>query len=186
MAFALFVIDLQRDFVDRIPGGAEVADAVTQRLRANPGRYDLVIASRDWHDGHNDNGGHFPPAPPGSPHPWLTHCVAGTFGAEYAPEFDSARADLHVLKGQGRPDYSLFRGVSEDGERFPDTVRRLGIDSIEICGLATEFCVRAGAIDALEAGLAVTVLAKLSSGYSIEAQEDTYRELESLGAVIER
>lgn len=186
MASAFFAIDLQIDFTERIPRGAAVAERVTAHLRANMARYDLVVASRDWHDRDNDNGGHFPPAPAGSGTLWIAHCVAGSRGAEYAPEFEAALVDVHVLKGQGRPDYSLFRGVTAEGESFPDAVRRLGIAAVEICGLATEYCVRAAAIDALEAGLTVTVLARLSGGYSAGAEERTYRELEDLGAVVVR
>lgn len=184
MASALFVIDLQNDFTLKIPRGMEVAEAVTEHLRQHRGDYDLVVASRDWHDGDNDNGGHFPLAPAGSAGRWITHCVAGTPGADYSSAFDDSLADLHVKKGQGRPDYSLFRGTTPEAEPFPAALARAQVDSVVICGLATEYCVRAAAIDALDLGYAVTVLSSLSAGYSPEAEQATYRELEAMGARI--
>jgi nicotinamidase/pyrazinamidase len=164
----------------------EVATAVTKHLRQHRGDYELVVASRDWHDGDNDNGGHFPLAPAGSPSRWTTHCVAGTPGADYSSAFDDSLADIHVKKGQGRPDYSLFRGMTSGGEPFPAALARVDIDSVDICGLATEYCVRAAAIDALGLGYAVTVLSSLSAGYSSRAEQATYSELEALGVRISR
>lgn len=182
MASALLVIDLQNDFVATIPSGETVARAITNLIRADAPP--LVIASRDWHHGDNDNGGHFPPAPEGSSTPWVTHCVAESVGAEYHDAFDDALVDVHIKKGQGRPDYSIFCGITDEGEPFADVIARLGVDSVTVCGLATEFCVRAASLDALAAGLEVTVRLDLSGGYSEQSRVTTAAELRAAGATV--
>src|ERR1700744_2014464 len=105
---ALFLIDVQNDFTEggalAVAGGASVAEKVTAYLRAHPHDYDVVFASRDWHDATNDNGGHFASSPD-FVDSWPPHCVAGTPGAEYHPALDTSLIDIHVRKGQGRPAY---------------------------------------------------------------------------------
>jgi nicotinamidase-related amidase len=97
---ALFIIDVQNDFTEGgalgVTGGAAVADGITQYLRAHPDAYDLVIASRDWHDGDNDNDGHFAAGTPDFIDTWPRHCVAGTPGAEYHPALDTSLIDVNV------------------------------------------------------------------------------------------
>lgn len=182
MNSALLVIDVQNDFVTKIPRGETVARAITSLIREHAPA--LVIASRDWHDGDNDNGGHFPPAPEGSAHPWITHCVAESIGAQYHEAFDDSLVDVHIKKGQGRPDYSIFCGITDEGEPFADVIARLGVDSVTVCGLATEYCVRAASLDALAAGLDVTVRLDLSGGYSDESRDATATELRAAGATV--
>src|SRR4051812_31642441 len=113
MGKALFIIDVQNDFTEGgalgVEGGAAVAAGITQYLRAHPDEYVTVFASRDWHDGDNDNGGHFS-ATPDFVDSWPAHCVSGTPGAEYHPALDTSLVDVHLRKGQGRPAYSIFEG----------------------------------------------------------------------------
>src|SRR3546814_3121748 len=99
MSKALFIVDVQNDFTERgalgVEGGDAVAERISRFLDRHAGDYDIVVASRDWHDGDNDNGGHF------SDHPdfidtWPVHCVGGTYGAEYDEVFDTSRVTHHL------------------------------------------------------------------------------------------
>lgn len=184
---ALLVIDVQRDFTEGgalgVTGGAAVAAGITAYLRANPGRYGAVIASRDWHDADNDNGGHFAgDAAPDFVDTWPRHCVAGTPGAEYHPDFDATLADVHVRKGQGQPAYSIFEGVTDAGEELIDVLDARGIDAVDVVGIATDYCVLASARDALDTGRDVAVLTDLVAGVAPESSAAALAELRDAGA----
>ena len=78
MSSAFLIVDVQNDFVTGslpVPGGADVAAAITAHLRAHPGRYAVVAASQDWHSAMGDNGGHFatPGTDPDYVHTWPVH-----------------------------------------------------------------------------------------------------------------
>ena len=180
MGKALFIIDVQNDFTEggalAVEGGAAVAAAITDYLIGRPAEYDVVFASRDWHDGDNDNGGHFS-ASRDYVDTWPPHCVAGTPGAEYHPALDTALIDEHVRKGQGKPAYSIFEGVADGGASLAVRLRELGIDSVDVVGLATDYCVRASALDAVNAGLTTRVLADLVAGVAAESSAAALHEL---------
>ena len=180
MGKALFIIDVQNDFTEGgalgVEGGAAVAAGITDYLAQHSGEYDHVFASRDWHDGDNDNGGHF------SAHPdfvdsWPAHCVSGTAGAEYHPALDTSAIDVHVRKGQGKPAYSIFEGTTDDGSTVAEQLTSLGIDAVDVVGIATDYCVRASALDAVHAGLTTRVLANLTAGVAPESSTAALDEL---------
>lgn len=183
---ALFVIDVQNDFTEGgalgVTGGAAVADGITEYLRANPDAYDLVIASRDWHDGDNDNGGHFAVGAPDFTDTWPRHCVSGTTGAEYHPALDTSLIDVHVKKGQGVPAYSIFEGTTDEGSELIDLLDDKGVDVIHVAGIATDYCVLASARDALDAGREVAVLTDLVAGVAPESSKAALGELAAAGA----
>lgn len=183
---ALFIIDVQNDFTEGgalgVDGGAAVAEGITEYLRANPDTYDVVIASRDWHDGDNDNGGHFASGAPDFVDTWPRHCVAGTPGAEYHPALDVSLIDVHVKKGQGRPAYSIFEGTTETGDDVIDLLDERGVDEVHVAGIATDYCVLASARDALDAGRDVTVLTDLVAGVAPESSRAALGELAAAGA----
>lgn len=169
MPRALLIIDVQNDFTEGgalgVDGGAAVAAAITAHARARADDYALVVASRDWHDAANDNGGHFAmDAAPDFVTTWPVHCVAGSPGADYHPALDTALIDLHVRKGQGVPAYSIFEGATDDGRSFVAALDELGIDEVDVVGIATDHCVRASALDALAGGRRVRVLSDLVAG----------------------
>lgn len=132
-------------------GGAGRASGVSGASASGASAaYDLVVASRDWHDAGNDNGGHFAGgADPDFVTTWPVHCVAGTVGADYHPSLDTALIDVHVRKGMGEPAYSMFEGVTDDGSRVASVLARAGVDSVDVVGIATDYCVRASALDAV-------------------------------------
>jgi nicotinamidase/pyrazinamidase len=185
---ALFIIDVQNDFTEGgalgVAGGAAVAEGITEYLRAHPDAYDLVIASRDWHDADNDNGGHFAAASeaPDFVTTWPRHCVAGTTGAAYHPALDTSLIDVHVRKGQGVPAYSIFEGITDDGEDLIDLLDEKGVDVVHVAGIATDYCVLASARDALDAGREVAVLTDLVAGVSPESSRAALGELAAAGA----
>lgn len=187
MTRALLIIDVQNDFTEGgalgVAGGAAVAAGISRLVRENPGRYAAVIASRDWHEGHSDNGGHFATdAPPDFVDTWPVHCVAGTPGAEYHPDLDAALVDLHVRKGEGAPAYSAFEGVVDGGTALDDALDRLGVDEVDVAGIATDYCVRASALDALRGGRRVRILTDLVAGVAPESSAAALEELRAAGA----
>lgn len=188
MTSALFIVDVQNDFTEggalAVQGGDAVAEGITRLLSERAGEYDLVVASRDWHDADSDNGGHFADGDPDFVDTWPVHCVAGTDGAEYDPLFDTARVTHHVRKGQGEPAYSLFEGTTSDGETVADLLERHGVDRIDVVGLATDHCVRASALDALAHGRRVRVLTDLVAGVAPESSTAALDELRGKGADI--
>ena len=149
MARALIVVDFQNDFT---PGGAlgvPEGDAIAPHINAlaGSGDFDLVVATRDWHPPEH---GSF--ARQGGP--WPDHCVQGTPGAELHPALDRAALDVVVDKGQdpGTEGYSGFEATELDA-----LLRERGIDEVTVVGLATDYCVRNTALDALRAGYRVRV-----------------------------
>jgi nicotinamidase/pyrazinamidase len=149
MREALLIIDFQNDFC---PGGAlAVPDGDAIALRVNElldsGRFDLVAATRDWHPPNHasfsEQGG-----------PWPPHCVQGTPGAELHPSLDRSRIDHVVDVGAGVEDegYSGF-----EKSNLAQILRNAEIDAVTVVGLATDYCVRASALDALREGFDVTV-----------------------------
>ncbi len=190
MTKALFIIDVQNDFCEggslAVTGGAAVATGITELLRSKPSIYDFVIASRDWHDAGNDNGGHFAAVgeSPDYVHTWPVHCVSGTSGAEYHPNLDSTLVDFHIIKGMGKPSYSIFEGQTPDGVNLKALLGYLNVTDIDVVGLATDYCVLASSLDAKNAGFNVTVIKDLVAGVAGESSEKALVTLATAGCKI--
>lgn len=193
MTRALFIIDVQNDFTEggalAVAGGAAVASRITallagQTTGASP-RYNHVFASRDWHDGSGTNGGHFAiGAAPNFVDTWPVHCVADTTGAHYHPNLDTAAVNIHVRKGQGKPAYSIFDGTTDTGATVPDTLDALGVTEIDVVGIATDYCVRASALDAVASGRQVRVLTHYIAGVAPETSTAALAQLRSAGVTL--
>ncbi|GAA1698808.1 isochorismatase family protein [Microbacterium sediminicola] len=187
MSKALFIVDVQNDFTEGgalgVEGGDAVAERITQYLSAHAGEYSMIIASRDWHDDDNDNGGHFHPEPD-YVDTWPSHCVAGTEGAEYDPALVVESVTHHVKKGQGEAAYSLFEGVTDEGHKVSDLLTEHGILDVDVTGIATDYCVRASALHAIEHGRHVRILTDLIAGVAPESSEAALAELAHAGAVL--
>ena len=188
MTRAILIVDVQNDFTEGgalgTQGGAAVAAAITEHLQSH--EYDLVIASRDWHDPDNDNGGHFATGEPDFVGTWPVHCVAGTPGAEYHPALDPLAIDVHVKKGQGKPAYSAFEGLTDDGEPLQEVLEDQGVDQLDVVGIATDYCVRASALDAALAGIRVRVIDSLTSSVAPESRAAALDELRDAGVEVVR
>ncbi|QRY40415.1 isochorismatase family protein [Microbacterium hominis] len=187
MTRALFIVDVQNDFTEggalAVAGGDAVARDLTAYLSAHADDYALIVASRDWHEGHTDNGGHFASdAAPDFVDTWPVHCVAGTAGADYDPELVTDAVTHHVKKGQGMPAYSLFEGTTDAGEKVSSLLSAHGVTQVDVAGLATDHCVRASALDAIAHGLHVRVLTDLIAGVAPESSDAALAELAHAGA----
>ena len=186
----LLIVDVQNDFTEGgalgVDGGTGVARGITAYLAEHRDDYDVVIASRDWHNPNDDNGGHFAKdAEPNFVDTWPVHCVADTFGAEYHPELDISHVDVHVKKGQGEPAYSMFEGITDDGHSVAEVLQARGITQVDVVGIATDHCVRASALDALSGGQEVTVLTDLIAAVTPDTGEKALCELVAHGATLQ-
>lgn len=185
MSRALLIVDVQNDFTEggalAVMGGDAVASAVSAFLTRHAAAYEVIIASRDWHQAEGDNGGHFHESPD-YVDTWPIHCVAGTDGAEYDPLLTTDAVTHHVQKGQGRPAYSMFEGQTDAGETVGSILTAAGVLSADIVGIATDHCVRASALDAIAHGVRVRVLTDLVAGVGAESSEAALAELAHAGA----
>ncbi|MBP2379569.1 nicotinamidase/pyrazinamidase [Microbacterium phyllosphaerae] len=187
MSRALLIVDVQNDFTEggavAVEGGDAVASAVSVFLEAHADDYDVIVASRDWHDPDGDNGGHFAEAPD-FVDTWPVHCVAGTYGAEYDPLLVVDAVTHHVQKGQGKPAYSMFEGATETGDTVAAILTSAGVLSADVVGIATDHCVRASALDAIAHGVQVRILTDLIAGVAPESSEAALAELAHAGAAL--
>lgn len=163
MGNALIIVDVQNDFCEggslAVAGGADVAAGISRLLAAEPGGWDHVVATKDYHI---DPGAHFGD-PPDFVDSWPPHCVVGTPGSEFHPNLVTDRVEVIFHKGEHAAAYSGFEGHTDDGECLADWLRRHGVDQVEITGLATDFCVRATALDAVAEGFRTTVRLDLTA-----------------------
>jgi len=190
---ALIVVDVQNDFVEGgslgVTGGRDVATRISEHLAAHADDYAVIAASRDWHhdpvDG-DTNSGHFaaPGEEPDYNTTWPVHCVSDGPGSDYAPELMTDAITHHLQKGQGVPAYSAFEGVTDDGATLADVLRTAGVTDVEITGIATDYCVRATALDARREGFAVRVLDGLHVGVAPETSAAAVAEMVEAGVVV--
>lgn len=188
MSRGLLIVDVQNDFTEggalAVTGGDAVARGVSRFLAERAGEYAAVIASRDWHDGANDNGGHFAEGEPDFVDTWPVHCVAGTEGADYDPLFDASAVTHHVKKGQGEPAYSAFEGTTEAGSTLSALLTDLGVVELDVVGIATDHCVRASVLDAIRDGRAVRVFTDLVAGVAPDSSDAALAEIRAAGGAL--
>ena len=188
----LLIVDVQNDFCEGgalgVEGGTAVAQGISAWLRENADDYAVILASRDWHNADDDNQGHFAPAgaQPDFVTTWPVHCVADTPGADYHPALELGAVTHHIAKGQGKPAYSLFEGVDTVGRSAMDILSEAGVDSLDVVGIATDYCVRASALDAKAAGFEVRVLTDLVAAVAESSATTTLEELTEAGVALER
>ncbi|WP_100448165.1 nicotinamidase [Glycomyces xiaoerkulensis] len=183
MSRALIVVDVQNDFCEggslAVNGGAAVARGVTEFINNSTGRWDHVVATRDWHI---DPGAHFSPDPDFS-ESWPPHCVVGTSGSDFHPDFDHSLAEAVFDKGAYEAAYSGFEGSA--GEKgLAEWLRDHDVDEVEVVGLAADHCVRATALDAAREGFATSVLLDYTAGVTPETTERAMEELTAAGVGI--
>ena len=117
------------------------------------------------------------------------HCVAGTPGSELHPNLLAGAAETAVFdelfaKGQGSAAYSGFEGISGDGVPLGDWLRARAVDGIELCGIATDYCVRATGMSALAEGFRVRVVSDLCAGIAEGSVAQALDDLRAAGAEI--
>ena len=185
---ALIVVDIQNDFCEggslAVTGGADVAAAITDLIGQASAGYRHVVATRDHHI---DPGDHFaaPPAVPDYVHSWPVHCVAGTEGVGFHPNFAPAVAsgaiDAVFDKGAYAAAYSGFEGADENGVGLADWLRAREVTEVDVVGIATDHCVRATALDAAREGFVAQVLLDLTAGVAAGTTERALEELRTAG-----
>jgi nicotinamidase/pyrazinamidase len=176
---ALIVVDVQRDFCE---GGALAAADTLSLLEPLQKFVDIarsmgtqIVFTQDWHPVNHSSfqteGG-----------PWPVHCVAECRGAELMPPLSVQPGDLLCRKGfsVAGAGYSGFEGTE-----LANSLKGMAIQEVAVCGIATEYCVRATAIDAAKQGFRVTVLLDLSRAVQTSQIAGVLEELAALGVTAE-
>jgi nicotinamidase/pyrazinamidase len=181
---ALVVVDMQNDFADAagglaVTGGEAIMPAVNDAIRDATDGGAVVVATQDWH-------------PESTPHfakdggIWPVHCVGGTWGSEIHPGVELPAAAPRVRKGaNGEDGYSGFTMRDPTtGEETPTELESLlrdrDIERVVVCGLATDYCVKATALDALRLGFSVALLGSAIAAVDL-APGDGDRALAEMG-----
>jgi nicotinamidase/pyrazinamidase len=207
MSRALIIVDVQNDFCEggtlAVEGGAAVAGAITEYVDANQQHFDHIVATQDWHI---EPGSHFSDDPD-MVDSWPPHCRARTKGAELHEDLDPEYIQAYFRKGQYTAAYSGFEGVlapeddvpsgdlkagaavseavEEDAIGLDDWLQSHDVEEVVVVGIATDYCVKATALDAVQAGYATTVIADLTAGIAGDLTE-TFDEMEAAGVEVER
>ena len=179
---ALVVVDVQNDFCEggalAVAGGNAVAWRIKGFIEREGWRYRRVVTTQDWHI---DPKGHFGD-PPDFTSTWPIHCLAETTGSALHPVLRNAKVDARFLKGQMEAAYSGFEaGEQVSGEKLGSFLRRGGIEVVHVCGLATDYCVKATALDARKQGFEVVVLSDLCAAISEEGAAEAKKAVLAAG-----
>jgi nicotinamidase/pyrazinamidase len=181
---ALIIVDLQNDFCEG--GSLAVADGhvVAERINELPARFDVVVASKDFHV---DPGEHFSPEPDYLD-TWPHHCVAHTPGADWHPAFDETPVEAVFYKGAREAAYSAFEGVTDPeqvgGDTLEDYLRANDVEDLTIVGIATDHCVVSTALDALRAGFRTHVETRYCAGVLPETTRDAITRMRDAGVEV--
>ncbi|WP_028821793.1 isochorismatase family protein [Propionimicrobium lymphophilum] len=164
MSNALIVVDVQVDFCEGgslgVDGGNDVAEKIAKMLESQD--YDHVLATRDHHI---DPGSHFSDNPD-FVDSWPPHCVVGTDGQQLHEAIRGFGFEAIFDKGSYEAAYSGFEGTiggTSEGQGLEDWLREHGVEDVDVCGIATDYCVRQTALDAAKAGFTTSVLGSLSA-----------------------
>ena len=173
MATALIVVDVQKDFCEggslAVAGGAATAARISELLAGDHG-YDVVVATRDHHI---DPGSHFS-SDPDYVDSWPPHCVVGTDGVEFHDQLTFRDFAAVFDKGEHQAAYSGFEGKSADGRTLEDFLTRADVEQVDVVGIATDYCVRATALDAAAEGFETTVRLDYTAAVAPDRVQQTY------------
>jgi nicotinamidase/pyrazinamidase len=197
---ALLLVDIQNGFCPggnlAVPDGDEVVPVANRLI--DSGRYDLIVASQDWHPaGHGSFASSHPGSKPfevgtlaGQPQMmWPDHCVQGTADAELHPALRVDDIDLIIQKGEIREvdSYSAFRDNDQGAlTGLADFLEEQEVTELDICGLATDYCVKFSAFDALEMlpGIRLRFIEDASRGITPEGVAAAIEEMREHGIAI--
>ena len=174
MKKALFIVDVQNDF---LPGGAlavKNGDEILEPVNRLMEKFDMVLASKDWHPPHTV---HF--------EKWPVHCVRGTAGAAFPAQLNLRKINKVFLKGTGNTDdgYSAFEATNEDLESY---LKINGVTALYVVGLATDYCVKATATDAARKGFETYVVREAVRAVNLQPTDEAeaIRQMEKEGVKI--
>ena len=196
----LLLVDIQNGFCSggnlAVPNGEDIVPIANRLI--SEGGYDLVVASQDWHPA--DHGSFATQHPGSSPFElgtlggkpqmlWPDHCVQGTSDADFHPGLDTARIGYVQRKGQRRDvdSYSAFRDNDHSAlTGLSDYLAEKRVDVLDVCGLATDYCVKASALDAkaMLPGADVRFVADASRGIDAAGVEEAIAEMAAAGVRI--
>lgn len=203
LANALIVVDVQVDFC---PGGSlavadgdQVARRINNYIRNVGDDYRVIVASKCWHP--DDEGfEHFSPTPDFDT-TWPAHCVAGTKGAEFHPNLRAmpdttitpgidpeiwVEFDAVFYKGQTSSAYSAFEGMTDPAIfSLDEYLKKHSIGHVDVVGIATDYCVRATALDAIANGYTVDVLLSKCAGVNPETTQSAIGEMHLRGIQVQ-
>lgn len=197
---ALVLVDIQNDFLPGgalpVPGGDEIIPLVN---RAQP-RFSLIVATQDWHP---PNHGSFAANHSGkklydqielnglAQTLWPVHCVQDSPGAQLAPGLSRERISKVFQKGVD-PQIDSYSGFFDNGHRrstgLGQWLKSKGISEIYLCGLATDYCVKFTALDAVQLGFKVHLLPEACRGVNLRANdvEDALNEMRRAGVAFDQ
>ncbi len=163
---ALILVDIQNDFC---PGGAlavaqgdEIIEVVNRLMPCFP----LVVAIQDWHPANHisfqEQGGI-----------WQPHCMQNTPGAELHPQINRQEIDSYFHKAfePQKDAYSGFEGINQQGQSLHQALKEKEIKTIFVTGLATDYCVKATALDGLKNGYEVYVVTDVVRAVNVNADD---------------
>ncbi len=178
---ALLIVDVQKDFCPggslAVSGGDDIIPVINRYIEIFREKKLPVLASRDWHPRdsiHFRTGGGI----------WPVHCVQNTDGARFHPGLALPDDTVILSKGMDpeRDDaYSAFQAATEKGLHLPEFLRKTAISHLYVCGIATDYCVKATVLDALSSGFAVTLLKDAICGVDLKPG-DSERAIDELAA----
>ncbi len=171
------------------------------RARADR-RYDVIVFSQDWHENPGNHfASFFEDAEPNYVDTWPDHCVADTMGADFHRNLDiwdwgDHREHVYLVrKGQEAAAYSAFEGIVDSSELFlvadhdmddlspfddeplESLLLNYGVTDVDVCGIATDFCVKATCLDAVKAGFNTTLIFDLTAWVSQETLQGAMLEM---------
>ena len=196
---ALILVDIQNDFMPTgalpVPNGHEVVPVANRLIP----KFDLVVATQDWHpETHGSFAKHHGKQPGemielhGLPQVlWPHHCVQGTKGAEFVDTLDTSRIDAVFQKGTD-PKIDSYSGFHDNGHRkstgLADYLRGKGVDEVYVLGVATDYCVRFTALDAVREGFKTTLVEDGCRGVNLQPDDSAkaIEEMRSAGVRVVR
>ena len=176
---ALILVDIQNDFC---PGGSlavKEGDRVVPLVNELQKRFDLVVATKDWH----------PPGHSSFESLWPPHCVQNTEGAEFVAGLDTSRIAHTFLKGTD-PAVDSYSGFFDNEHKrstgLGDYLRAQGVTGVTVCGLATDYCVKNTVLDALREGFRVRAVSEAMRAVNLRPGDDrrALEEMRAAGAEI--
>lgn len=203
MTRALLIVDVQNDFCEggplATPRGSEVASLISGYLQTHQAAYEVIVMAQDWHV---DPGDHFSETPDFQDS-WPVHCVAETQGAALHPDLETDYVSAYFRKGEHEAAYSGFEGLlapeesvmpgeHEPGETaegtlkvsLDDWLQEQEVTDVDVVGIATDYCVRATALDAIDAGYDTRVLLDLTASIHDDSAEEAVEEMEDAGVEV--
>ncbi|GAA2671296.1 isochorismatase family protein [Nonomuraea recticatena] len=188
MSRALIIVDVQKDFCEGgsvpVKGGADRAAAIADLVQRADGQYAFVVATRDHHI---DPGAHFSDNPDFQDS-FPVHCVLGSEGSEFHPDFapavDSGHVDEVFFKGANSASKSGLEGSTKDGTTLSAWLKAREIAELDVVGIATDHCVKATALDGARAGFTVRVLLDYTAGVAADTTRTALDELRRAGVAL--